>query len=199
MASLVELASLCPKIQRLVHVHINTEKNTTFHVILIPGTSYEGTFWCAAAARPSSTRQVFHKQERTRVQGTGASKTETRDNHGQLPIALLAGSPCIGGCISEVVRSRPSKNHVKTCSAGRLASRPPIPCGKRRTKTCKFRFSFPFLGPKKVPKTFLTNGAPQLRNYLVPNVVGVLFIFKKRSAPAAADVQSTNSRFCFTV
>ena len=145
---------------------------------------------------------ISKSEQECRAQGPPTQRqqpTETRDNHGQLSIAQTAGSPCIGGCISEVVRSRGSKSHVEFCSAGRLASRPPIPCGKRRTKTCKFRFSFPFLGPKKVPKTFLTNGAPQLRNYLVPNVVGVLFIFKKRSAPAAADVQSTNSRFCFTV
>ena len=61
LASLVVLASLCPKISRPVHVHIDIEENT----------SYERTFWCAAAVRPSSTRQVLHEQKRTRVQGTG--------------------------------------------------------------------------------------------------------------------------------
>ena len=56
------------------------KSNDQFMFILF--TSYERTFWCAVAERPSSTWQVLHKQERTSVQGTGAPNTKTRDNHG---------------------------------------------------------------------------------------------------------------------
>ena len=111
--------------------------------------SYEGTLWCDAAARPSSTRQVLHKQEQTRVQGTGDPNTETRDNHDQLSIAQLAGGPCIGGCISEVVPSRPSKNHVKFLLPADSQVGTPDPVWKTpdKDKDLQFLFSFFFLGP----------------------------------------------------
>ena len=133
-------------------------------------TSYEGTFWCAAAARPSSTRQVLHKQERTKVQGKGAPNIETRGNRGQLSIAQLAGSPCIGGCISEVVHSRLSINHVEFCSAGRLASRPPIPCG---SKGSQCGIGYPLCSPQHGKVTALLTAcstwdlAPKLRRSVV--------------------------------
>ena len=40
---------------------------------------------------------------------------------------------------SEVVRgTKTLENRATFCSAGRLLSRPPILCGKRRTKTCNY-------------------------------------------------------------
>ena len=109
LASLVVLASLCPKISQA---------------------SYERAFWRAAAARPSNTRQVLHKQERPRAQGTGAPNAETRDNYASCRSRNWPAVRALVG-VSEVVR-RPSKNHVKFRSAGRLASRPLLPCGKRK-------------------------------------------------------------------